>query len=59
MLIRKGDIGRTYRCGNEKRKMKAAKETERKRVSGALKKLSFRRLVPPRSRNQIGNHSIY
>jgi len=37
MPKRKRDIRRTYRSGNEKRKMKAAKESEIKRVSGATR----------------------
>ena len=38
MLKRNRDIGRTYRSGSEKRKMKAVKENEIKRFSRAIKK---------------------
>ena len=38
MQKRKCNIGRIYLSGNEKRKIKAAKESEIKRVSGAINK---------------------
>jgi len=43
MPKRKRDVCRTYCSGNERKKIKVAKETETKRVSGATKKFTVAR----------------
>jgi len=56
---RKRDMCRTCGSGNEKRKIKAAKESEIKDVSGATKKFVGRKnSTVPRSRNQVPSHSV-
>jgi len=46
MSKRQRNIGRTYRSGNEKRKIKALKENEMKHVSGATKKFVVKKTSP-------------
>jgi len=40
---KKRDICRTYCSGNEKKKIKSAKQTEIKRVRGAIKKFNVKK----------------
>ena len=56
MPNRKHGICRTYCSGNEK-KIKAAKESEIKHVSGTINKLIVKKIVL-RSRNQIVSHLV-
>ena len=58
MPKRKRDIRRTYRSGNEKRKMKAAKESEIKRVSGATRTFIVEEQWAAKIENQIASHSV-